>query len=70
MEVLPNYENLWEVEEQQGFLISGILETGDKALCFPEVLILMERMAAERRRRKFGGRREWMGIFFFNFFLN
>lgn len=46
-----------------GFLISGILETGNKARHFPQVLTLTERMAVERRRWKFGEIGEQMGIF-------
>ena len=35
VEVPPSYENLWQLEEKQGFLIAWILETGNKTLCFP-----------------------------------
>lgn len=50
--------NLWQVEEKQGFLRAWILETGNKTFCFPQVLILTERRAAERQRRKSGERRK------------
>lgn len=48
---------------EQGFPISGILETGNKARHFPQVLTLTERMAVGRRRWKFGEIGEQMGIF-------